>query len=614
MRKNAAANAVLAPNLGLYYDRPRLAIPPQGLQDCLNIRIHHGKISSLNLGWTLFGSFSPLNGPVTLIADFVQRSGGQILIFGTTKDLYKYNEGPGTVSFITPRYETGTVDVSAANPAVVTKNAGSPATNWSTNLKAGDQIYFSATGQTNPSATWYTIASVDSDTQLTLSGAVTGTPLTNVAYTGRKLFTAAITDVWSWDVFFNAQPSATDLWFATNGVDKIVKWDGSGTQVSYTTHTFTAKVLGTFRNMMLFGNCTENTGTLKPNSLKNSDVGFPEVMNAGLAGEYVVKDGTDPIDAFGVLGDNLVIYAARTAVLALFTGDDLVFAFRTAIRGFGPFAPRMVANFGDHHEFVSLESLHRFDGVTLQEIGGHVWRQVLQSRDPNRDPLAFSHFDEENGDLIWVVPLTTDANTGSQKTPRVAYPQHYLERVGYSGLVPNLPSHTKREFPFVSSGYFQRQTTLTWDQLTAAWNTYDFAWNSSFWSAAFPFNLVGSEDGKVYTLNTSSTANGTALSQAFAHFGRRATSDGRFRNLVHRVYPFCTPFPQTGTLGVYVYLSDHPSGDATATGPYAFDLSLSGHHFVSVHRRGRFAEVRFQGAAPWEVEGYDWDIKQGGMR
>jgi hypothetical protein len=602
-------DAVLSPNLGLYLDRPPYAVPLRGLQDGLNFRIKEGKIDNLNLGWDLFGLFNALSGPVTLIDNFFLRSGGQLLIFGTTKDLYSYNEGIEKVTFLTPRYEAGTADPTNGSAVVVGGTA------WNTNLSAGDFMFFGATGETDPDATgeggWYEILTVDGAAQVTLTANYTGSGGAQ-AYTARKVFTGTIFDWWDTETFYDAQPSDEDLWYATNGVDDIVKWDGSATQVTVTGLGFTAKRIAKFKNMMIYANVTEGSGEVKPNTIKNSDLTKPEEMAAGLAGEFIVHDGVDPVDGLYTLGDTLMLYGSRSGIVTQFVGDPLVFIFRVGVVGIGPLAGRLVADFGDFHEFVAADSQYVFDGVTLRESGKHVWREVLRQRDPNRTGLSFSHFDEENGDLIWVLPLTTDPNTGSDQTPRIGYPEHYLEEVGPRDPTP----YSKREVPFTVSGFFERQTTLTWDQLTDAWETYDFKWNDMFFQAAFPFNLFGSEDGKIYTLNTSSSGDGTALS-SFVRFGRRPLGDGRQRNLLARLYPFAEKFE--GSLDATIHLSDHAMGPSTAVGPFSFDTTLpEGGHFVSIFRRARFAEVEFgvdgSSVQQWGIAGYDWDIRRGGFR
>jgi hypothetical protein len=607
------STAVFPANLGLFLGRPPLAIPARGLKDGLNFRIKDGKISALNMGWTTFGLFNPLSGPVTLIENFFLRTGGQILIFGTTKDLYQYNEGTQKVAFITPIYAAGTANPTNGSAVVIGGTA------WDTNLKVGDEMFFGSATETDPDATgnggWYTILTVDSAVQVTLTANYTGTGGAQ-AYTGRKLYTGDIFDYWRTATFFDAQPGDEDLWFATNGVDDIATWNGIDAQIIPSAVTFTCKELAVFKNMMLYGNIIEDSGELKPTSIKNSDAANPEDMAAGIAGEFVVNDSVDPIVSMFNLGDNMMIYGQRSAIMTQFVGDPLNFIFRTAIAGVGPLTGRVVADFGDFHEFVGADTQFIFDGVSLKEAGAHVWRDILRTKAPNRLDLAFSHFDEEQGELIWAFPLTTDANLSTENTIRTAFAEHYLEDVEPEEDTP----YSKRDFPFTSSGFFERQTTLTWTTITGNWDAQDFRWNDQFFSAAFPFSLVGAEDGKVYTLSTSSNqADGSALT-SFVRFGRIAISDGRFRNLVTRLYPFAPQFAAAGyTLDVTLHLSDTPSGPTTSSTMLGFDLTLAAgsNHFVSPFRRGRYMEVEFGTAGPsepWEVEGYDRDIRPGGKR
>lgn len=496
-RARKFSDAVLAPNLGLYLDRPAFTVPLRGLSSCNNIRITKGKISNLNLGWEAFGSFNPLNGPVKLIRNWFLTSGAQLLVFGTTKDLYKYVEGDGSVDFLSPRYEAGTANPTNGSAVVI------GGTSWDANLKIGDQMFFGSIGQTDPDATgnggWYEILTVDSAAQVTLTANYTGTGGAQ-AYTARQLFTGDIFDRWTGDVFYNAQPSGDDLLFLTNGVDDVVKWDGTATQVTVLTGlNFTCKVIRSYRNMLLYANITEDAGDVKPNTIKNSEVATPEDLASGLAGEFIVKDGEDGISEVATLGDDLAIYADRTGVLAQFVGDPLVFIFRTAFRGLGPLSGGLVADYGNRHEFIGADNAYTFDGVTAEPVHTQVVREVVRTRDPGRIDVSFHHFDEENGDLVWVLPLTTDANTSTQNTPRTGWPVHYLEDVG-----ENPAPWTRRDMPFTASGYFSRQTTLTWDQISDAWQDMDFAWNDQFFSAAFPFNLVGDENGAVLQINTTS--------------------------------------------------------------------------------------------------------------
>lgn len=597
------SNAVLQPNLGLYLDRSRLAMSPRMLSAGNNFRVKNGLLSNLNMGWVRFGSFQ-LNGPVTLIQNFLKRDATEQLVFATLTDIFKYVNDT-TVTFLTPRYQTGTVSRSGNTVTGV-------GTNFTTaGIKIGDEIHFGAADYVTYPGTWSTITNVGGTTTLTTSdsGAVG-----SGAYTIRKKFSGTLQDVWITDIFVNASPSNSDeLWF-TNGVDTIVRWDGTATQVEQMSSLgFTAKALVVYANMMIFLNLVQS-GTAKPTDMINSNPGEPQNVTTGLSEQFKVHGQTDPILRGEVIGDALAIYSfgANGAItLAQFVGDPLVFAFRQITKGIGPISAKAIANFGNYHELIAADGMNFFDGATVKSINRHVWREVLRTQDASRIATAYSHFDEENGDLLWVVPLTTDPKAGTTGSPNTAYTEHYLEDPGGNAPSP----YSRRDFPFTATGYFKRQTGLTWDQLTNTWDQYNFRWNDRFFFSAFPLNLGGKDDGKIYQLNVSQNADGAAIN-SFVRFGRRPVSDGRMRGVVSRIYPFVQTF--STPVNVTVRMSDSGNGEPTIIDTQSFDQTQpEGGHFSVHYRRGRFYEVEFGSAGPaqpWEISGYDVDLKRGGRR
>lgn len=595
------STAVVQPNLGLYYDRAAIAMSPRQLQDGLNFRVKLGLLSNLNMGWDRFGSFQ-LNGPVSLFASFIIRGGSEQLVFGTYTDLYQYVNST-TVKYLTPRYETGTL---ARTGHAVTGSG----TAWLTNAKIGDQISFGAIGVVSTSATWDTITGVTDDTHLTTTG--TGTIASSTAYTIRRLFTGNASNIWQYDVFVNASPSNSDELWITNGVDSIVRWNGSDTQVAPMSATlgFTAKTLRVYDNMMLFANVTQS-GTIKPTDLLNSDVGQPQNVGSastGLSGQFKAHPGVEQILRLEPIGDNLAIYSEKSRVtLAQFVGTPLLFTFRQISINIGVIAPGLIANFSAYHEFIAPDSQYYFDGATLKPINDHVWREILRTQDPSRIGIGFSFFDNENADLVWVLPSTVDLNA----SPSQAFNEHFLEDPG-----TGLPSpYSKRSFPFTASGAFQRQTGLTWDQIASQWQNTNFRWNDRFFFAAFPLILVGDINGKIYTLNTGQNADGAALA-SFVTFGRRALVDGRVRGLVSRVYPFVQPF--TTPVNVTIQMADSAIGTPMIFDTQSFDQTQpEGGHFTVHYRRGRFFELKFSTdgpSQPWSIGGFDTDVLAGGKR
>lgn len=608
----AKTNAVLSPNLGLYLDRPPVAVPNQGLRDGNNFRIKDAGLTNRLLGWTkLDSALAALNGPVKKIISFTPTNGSEKLVFITPTDVYRYS-GSGAAVFLTPIYSGGTA---AASGTAVTGTG----TNWDPEAKAGDQIHFGAANYTTPTGTWYTIQSRTNDTALVLTasaGVIADGP-----YTIRKRFTGNYTTFWDWAVFVNADGAGADYLFLTNGIDNVMTWDGSTAQIvdRGSVLGFTCKHLAVAFNMMLYLNVEYGAAEL-PTTLINSDVGAPLAAGnagVGLSSQFVVHDDFHEICDAEPLGDNLAVYSFRKVTLVQFLGDPLIFAFRQLGNDIGPIGNDVVADFGDYHQFIGPDTQYQFDGASLKAINGHVWKSVLRAQDASRKPLAFHHFDEENAELIWAIPLTTDLDpAGGAAGTEIseAYTQHYLEDVGQN---PTPFSH--RDFPMTAAGNYSAQTSATWDSLSGTtWDAISARWNDQSFATAHPLSLAGDEDGKIWLLNVSENANGVGL-QCFVTFPKRPTGDGRMRSLLSRVYPFAhSDNGDIFDLNVYLLLSDSEGGAETTTVAYPLDLTLSeGGHFVAPYRRGRFYSVTFGTdgpTQPWVLDGYDLDFKPGGRR
>lgn len=604
----AKSTAVLEPNFGLYFDRTPLTIPDRGLVDGYNFRIKNGRVNNLNLGWVRFSPNFVLNGPVTLIDNFFPRNLDEKLIFGTPTDLYRYDAGTDNVVFLTPRYEVGTASASGtAVTGVGTDWVQSPVI-----INAGDEITFGTAGVTNPAAVWHRIATVNSDTSITLT--LTAGVIANGPYTIRRKFDGTRPQGWDFDTFVNDGTTGNDLWFATNGIDWVATWDGIATQVVLHPELgFTCKTLATFSNMMLYSNIQQGVSFL-PTDMINSNVGFPLQAGAtgtGLSAQFRVHSGTDEVINLVPLGDILTIYSNRRVVTGQFVGSPLIFIFRDALAGVGPVSPDAIADFGDFHEFLGADTGYSFDGVGLRETNGHVLREALRQTDPVRKSQVFAHFDEENGDLVWSVPSTLDADVGNVNgQAETAWVEHYLE-VTPDGIETPF---SKRKFPFTTTGYFARAIGLTWATAGGTWADANYAWNDQFFQLGFPQNLAGDKNGFIWIFNESQTANGVLL-PSFIRFGHRATGSGRERDLLTRVYPFADPSPGQ-TLTVNIWMSDTANAGLTSKGAYAFSLDLpEGQHFVTPYRRGRFWSVQFGSTGtPWQLIGYDFDMVSGGRR
>lgn len=590
------STSVITPNLGLYLGRSKLGVPARALQEGLNFRVYKGKLSNLNMGWVRFGDFT-LNGPVMKIDNVLHRDGTEHLLFVTTKDIYRYNVNSEVVTFLTPTYITGTAAASGVDVTGTT-------TTWDADdIKSGDFISFGANDEDDPAASWFEIDSVTNDTALVL--AETAGTVVDGPYTIRRTFTGGMLDSWNSAIFYNAA-GAADEWWATNGVDSIVRWQSTENIAEQMESTlgFKAKTLSVYANMMIYGNITQG-GTEKPTDIINSNAGDPSDVSGGLSEQFKVHGNVGEIYNMTPIGDALAIYSRFNVTLAQFINGIDIFAFRQVISNQGAIGFKAVADFGDTHQFVGSDGLYSFDGVTVRDVGEHVWRDVIYGIKPNNRTMTFNMFNDVYGELIWVVPQNIDPTD----SPTIAYTEHYLEETGTQDK--KFP-FSKREFPFTAIGNFTRQATLTWDLISTTWAETNFRWNDQFFSVAFPFILVGDENGKIYTLNGAQTQDGVDA-VSYVTFGRKALWDGRMRGLLTRVYPFA--LPGTTTLDVTVQMADQGEQVALITDTQSFNATDSAAFFTAHYRRGRFFEVKFgSDAEPWEISGYDYDKRQGGLR
>jgi hypothetical protein len=444
---------------------------------------------------------------------------------------------------------------------------------------------------------------------------VTGAPLAGQTYTIRLLFTGDDEDMWDTALWIDTA-GATDYLYFTNGVDAIVRWDGSSTAAVYSAATFKARHLAIYSNMLVFGDLTQGGNSL-PGDIINSDVGDPEDTTTGLASQFKVHGGVDPILSMRHLGDYLVIYSGPiigNVVLAQFVGDPLVFVFREVTSDTGPIAARVVADYGDYHEFLGIDRTYKFDGAAFIPSGEQVWSSFLGRRDHSRQHLAFHMLVQEFGETIWALPLPEDDVEDPVAIPQTAFVTHYTEQKSQGQPEP----HSRRDFPFLSRGFEANVAAMTWDETPGTWDASIAAWNDTSLLGAFPKPMAGDHLGNTYYLYQSHTADGEIL-ESFVKFGRRVLNDGVERGLVQRIYPFANvPAGPATNLDVVLHLSDSAHGTATATGPFPFSLALDeGEFFVSPFRRGRFAEVEFQmnETGIWELVGYDWKLgESGGIR
>lgn len=390
---------------------------------------------------------------------------------------------------------------------------------------------------------------------------------------------------WSSATFLRA-PSDNDYIYFTNGIDYVQRWDGNaGSTTSLSGQGFVCQELFTWQNMLFYGNVNEDGGANKTTSFKNSDVGEPEDLSDGLAGEFIIHNGTDPLLRFMSLNDNLVTYTAGRIIIVQLVDAPEVFVFRERASGVGPLGRGLIADMGDEHHFLAQDGQYVFDGATARQRATHIWQDVVRRFDESRRETGFTNFDEETGELFWAVPLDSDGGS----YPETAYIENFAEEVERGSPQP----YAFRDYPFTAGGRRSRQEATT------------------------DLHYVGDKDGKLFEYGTSQNRPGGSALDSFVRTRRFTVQDGVMRGLIRRIYPFAEKNNNVD-LKVTAHLADSADGPVTTSDDTTLDMSLTvGDFFTSPFRVARYVELEFGTDGPdelWKISGWQLDTRRGGRR
>lgn len=593
--------------MGLFLDRSPDFIPDGGVADVLNARVRDGKVSTEGIGQSILMA-TALSDPIIGIDTFTTTSGSSTLLIGTRRDIVRYDAALEDGRFINVFYNTGTVDTVDGSDIV----AGT-GTTWSTNLKAGDFIHFGSSSENQISETWYEIESVDSNTQITLVNAFSGSDLTGADYNARITFTATAQDYWVSDTFPNAPTGAVsslgagDHWYSTNGTE-IVVWDGSATSVVEISGSgfldFSCRCLAYYKNMMLYANVDD--GDVKPTTIINSAIGDPENVATLEAGEFIVAESIDFILALRRMGDLIVSYCQNSISITQFVGDPVYFASRTVSDEVGVFGGNAIVDMGTFHEFLGIDRAYRFDGASMVPYGDHVLQKVLETADRERPEKAVGHRSLESGEVYWVIPQVTD-DTGSNGGALYAWTEHYRE-VQKRSHIPFM----KREMPATAMGDYRKTTAggrfSDYVGITFAGLAVRFSDRSLV--ADFKLPVFGNDDGEVYLIDSLTSGGMTA---PFVELPRRRLFDGDVRGIIEKFEPYID-FEGGVDLTITPRAYDRWDDNAPDTESASYDAEQDGARYVARRSSGRYWDARLTSpaGAAWKLSGYRLVYERGG--
>ena len=473
--------AIFSPILGLREDVPSILMKEAYTPDCQDVIWQDGEVHRIRKRLLEFTYQFP--DKILNLEYYLKPSTDEwwFLIF-TKRDIAYRDIVNDRFVFINKLYTTGTITIEATNLKKVTGTG----TAFSTNTKAGDFFKIGAEA-VHTDSTWYEVDSVESDTVLYLK--TDATAVTDSAYVIRQTFSGSDFDYWSVIVFH-------EKLLATNrGVDNIVIWEGpnvSPYQVSDLACSYKTTFLYSYNERVLLLRTIEG-GDEKPFRIRWSGLGneadWAEPPTSD-SGSMEVNEGDGVLQGAATYRGNLIIFKTFAMVRVWNVESEMVFN-KSLLFDIGTNAPDSIFEMEDGIYFYGGDNTFRFfDGLVPRVISSEI-EHITKNINPNFEQYIQVTFIEELNQILWAI-----AEANSEINNKVLIYDLNFARNNWG--VENME--------VASLGYYETEAAYDWSSMSMFVNWLDWWWPS--WKyraglAAFPIDVIGSYDGKVYRLNGS---------------------------------------------------------------------------------------------------------------
>lgn len=366
--------------------------------------------------------------PVYLFLDFPQTwnqsgstsqssFGAFLMVCVTSREIFILSPQNNTWYNATPVYTTGTVEVTGGAPTIVTGTG----TNWSTRKIAVGQLI-------QLESNWYSIKSVDSNTQLTLNSAVTTAPVPagsnytirrcfggrnyshgdNLLYgtifngdlyiagrtlAGKDIGPAAIrvSDIYSNVYTTEYLLAGYDLTGSMTAQGSVVTglWDIKGLQILPDGRVVVATAEVPTSKQGIVGNRLRYSSNTASGSISAQ-----EIWSASPAGFIDVVDHAGEITALGKLGPStLTIHFHRGISLGNYTAQyDPPLAIQASAAKVGCFAPKTLVLYAGSEIFVGYDGkVHAFNGESTTALTDETLSLIHDDSDNNNSAYILAN-------------------------------------------------------------------------------------------------------------------------------------------------------------------------------------------------------------------------------
>jgi hypothetical protein len=163
----------------------------------------------------------------------------------------------------------------------------------------------------------------------------------------------------------------------------------------------TAKYCLMSHGHMIFANTTNDKKGIQWSALE--DIEDYTISYTTGADTQTFPDISGNITGIASVGDNFVVASERSLVLGYYSGGVYRFNFRqNTIKNVGCFYPSSLVSSGDAVYFWSFDSIFKWDGNNLQEIGKYIKNYILNNINPNFPQKVQGIHYKSYGVIVWL--------------------------------------------------------------------------------------------------------------------------------------------------------------------------------------------------------------------
>ena len=294
--------------------------------------------------------------------------------------------------------------------------------------------------------------------------------------------------------------------YGTNGVDRPIKWAGSGNASLWTVLSgmTKAKWCEYFENYMFVANVTVSS-TVHQTRIYWSTLDDAETYSSADFNEIGLDDGQE-ITGLKALGDRLVVFKERSIYIALFTGDaDIPFAFKKSQSSVGCVSGYSIQEVNNGLIFLSLDGIYFFDGATSTKISDRI-SSTINGYTKSRFATAVSGY-QRDANRYW---LSFTASGGSTHSAIVTWDSFNNAFSVYSGIAANAitvlrTSGDERIYFGDYGGFAYRADSGTSDNPLGTETAVTAYWRSKWFDFGDPMNQKGVPNVTAYFNYASTT-------------------------------------------------------------------------------------------------------------